>query len=262
MGISTIQSYCGAQIFEAVGLGEKVIKKYFTSTPSRIGGIEIETICEEALRRHSDAYRLRGKTEALGIGGIYRWREDGEHHQWNPETISLLQQAVRTNNYELYKKYSTLVSRSDSNLSGIRNLVQFRERKSVPLEEVEPESEIVKRFATGAMSYGSISREAHETLAIAMNRMGGFSNTGEGGEDPERYIKDENGNWRRSRIKQVAQGRFGVSIEYLVNADQIQIKMAQGAKPGEGGQLPGHKVSVEIARTPEKAASCPDIKFR
>ncbi len=250
MGISTIQSYCGAQIFEAVGLGEKLISKYFTATPSRIGGIDIETVAQETLRRHAQAYpKAQAPEKILDIGGDYYWRKEGEYHQLNPETIAMLQHAVRTGDYQLYKKYAKIINDRNKDLANIRGLLKFKKGNPVPLSEVEPASEIVKRFATGAMSYGSISKETHETLAIAMNRLGGFSNTGEGGEDAERFKKDPNGDWRRSRIKQVAQGRFGVTIEYLVNADQLQIKMAQGAKPGEGGQLPGHKVSKEIAKT-------------
>ncbi len=252
MGISTIQSYCGAQIFEAVGLNEDFIEKYFTATASRIGGIGIETVAEEALRRHRSAYPdeedILEQDKLLDVGGDYQWRRNGEHHQINPETLCYLHRAVRTNNYELYKKFANLVNSPKTNLACIRHLLKFKKGKSIPIDEVEPVSEIVKRFATAAMSYGSISKEAHETLAIAMNRLGAFSNTGEGGEDPERFKPDPNGDLRRSRVKQVAQGRFGVTIEYLVNSDQIQIKMAQGAKPGEGGQLPGHKVSKEIAR--------------
>ncbi len=250
MGISTIQSYCGAQIFEAVGLGEGLIKKYFTATPSRIGGIGIEIVAEEMIRRHKQAYPEENVyDEMLDEGGDYAWREGGEHHQYNPKSIALLQHACRVGDYKTYKQYTRLINEKENNLASIRGLLKFKTGNSIPLSEVEPASEIVKRFATGAMSYGSISKETHETLAIAMNRLGGFSNTGEGGEDPDRFKKDPNGDWRRSRIKQVAQGRFGVTIEYLVNADQLQIKMAQGAKPGEGGQLPGHKVSKEIAKT-------------
>ncbi len=250
MGISTIQSYCGAQIFEAVGLGKRLIDRYFMGTPSRIGGIDLNIIAEEAYRRHRDAYAPQDVYERmLDEGGNYRWRKDGKHHQLNPQTVALLQHAVRSGDYQIFKQYTKLLNDQQTNLASIRGLLQFKKRKPVPIEEVEPVSEIVKRFATGAMSYGSISKEAHETMAIAMNRLGGFSNTGEGGEDPARFKKDPNGDWRRSRIKQVAQGRFGVTIDYLVNADQIQIKMAQGAKPGEGGQLPGHKVSAEIAAT-------------
>ncbi len=250
MGISTIQSYCGAQIFEAIGLNEEFIEKYFTATPSRIGGVGIETIAEEMLRRHKTAYPDENVyDQMLDVGGEYSWRREGEHHQLNPKSIALLQHAVRVGDFKAFKQYSKVINEQETNLANIRGLLKFRRGESVPLAEVEPASEIVKRFATGAMSYGSISKETHETLAIAMNRLGGFSNTGEGGEDPERFKRDPNGDWRRSRIKQVAQGRFGVTIEYLVNADQLQIKMAQGAKPGEGGQLPGYKVSKEIAKT-------------
>ncbi len=251
MGISTIQSYCGAQIFEAVGLAEDFIAKYFTATPSRIGGIGIEAVAREALERHKQGYPTRERPDfgMLENGGDYAWRVDGEHHQLNPHTIARLQYAVRANDKSAYREFSEYLNHRETNLATIRGLLKFKKGKSIPVEQVEPASEIVKRFATGAMSYGSISKEAHECLAIAMNRLGAFSNTGEGGEDPERFVPDANGDLRRSRIKQVAQGRFGVTIEYLVNADQMQIKMAQGAKPGEGGQLPGHKVSVEIART-------------
>ena len=250
MGISTIQSYCGAQIFEAVGLGPELIDKYFTATPSRIGGIDLKTVALETLKRHEDSYAPQPVSDhMLEQGGEYYWRQQGEYHQLNPQTIALLQHAVRSSDYKIYKVYAKLVNEQNKQIANIRGLLKFKKGHSIPLSEVEPASEIVKRFATGAMSYGSISKEAHETLAIAMNRLGGFSNTGEGGEDSVRFKKDPNGDWRRSRIKQVAQGRFGVTIEYLVNADQLQIKMAQGAKPGEGGQLPGHKVSKEIAAT-------------
>ncbi|MEW5895378.1 MAG: glutamate synthase large subunit [Candidatus Omnitrophota bacterium] len=251
MGISTIQSYCGAQIFEAVGLSEAFIDKYFTATVSRIGGIGIKEVAREVLVRHREAYPVEEAPEQnfLDSGGFYHWRKDGEEHQINPYTIAKLHHAVRTNNRQAYREFAEYLNDWKTNLTTIRGLLKFKNKKPVPLEEVEPVSEIVKRFATGAMSYGSISKEAHECMAIAMNRLGGFSNTGEGGEDPGRFEPDPNGDWRRSRIKQVAQGRFGVSIEYLVNADQMQIKMAQGAKPGEGGQLPGHKVSAEIAST-------------
>jgi glutamate synthase domain-containing protein 2/glutamate synthase domain-containing protein 1/glutamate synthase domain-containing protein 3 len=251
MGISTIQSYCGAQIFEAVGLAEDFIDKYFTATVSRIGGIGIEDIARESLMRHQAAYPDDERPEfgLLDNGGLYHWRKDGEKHQINPYTIEKLHYAVRTNNQKAYKEFAAYLNHWETNLTTIRSLLKFKKQKPVPIEEVEPAEEIVKRFATGGMSYGSISKEAHECLAIAMNRLGGFSNTGEGGEDPKRFQRDPNGDWRRSRIKQVAQGRFGVTIEYLVNADQMQIKMAQGAKPGEGGQLPGHKVSVQIAKT-------------
>jgi len=245
MGISTIQSYCGSQIFEAVGLGEDLIEKYFVATASRIGGIGITELAEETIRRHKTAYTDGNKyDDLLDEGGYYRWRRGGEHHQLNPEAIAALQHAVRTGDYRQYKKFADLCNSAETNLASIRGLLKFKKKKSIPIEEVEPASEIFKRFATGAMSYGSISKEAHETLAIAMNQLGGFSNTGEGGERSDRF-KDT----RRSKIKQIAQGRFGVTIEYLVNADQLQIKMAQGAKPGEGGHLPGHKVSKEIADT-------------
>ena len=247
MGISTIQSYCGAQIFEAVGLDLQIVQKYFTGTISRIGGIGLDIVEKEAKLRHS--YAFSKSYPGLESGGFYSWREEGESHQWNPQTIAMLQHAVRSNNYEIYKKYASVVNDPKKNYGLLRSYLKFKERKPIPIDEVEPVSEIVKRFATGAMSYGSISKEAHETLAIAMNKIGGFSNTGEGGEDPERFLVDKNGDLKRSRIKQIAQGRFGVTIEYLVNADQLQIKMAQGAKPGEGGQLPGHKVSKDIAKT-------------
>lgn len=250
MGISTIQSYCGAQIFEAVGLGDELIEKYFTDTASRIGGIGLKEVTEETLAKHYKAYPVsQGGSSELDTGGDYAWRRDGEYHMYNPETIATMQHAVRTGDYQLFKKYTAMINEYSKNCATIRGLMKFKQTQPVPLSEVESAAEIVKRFATGAMSYGSISKEMHETLAIAMNRLGGFSNTGEGGENSERYKPDANGDSRRSRIKQVAQGRFGVTIEYLVNADQIQIKMAQGAKPGEGGQLPGHKVSKEIAAT-------------
>lgn len=251
MGISTIQSYCGAQIFEAVGLGDALIEKYFTATPSRIGGIKLETVAEETLKRHENGYPVFATQDnrELEEGGEYNWRKEAEYHQLNPTTIALLQHSVRSKNFPTFKQYSKAVNEHSRTIANIRGLMKFKTGKPIALDQVEPASDIVKRFATGAMSYGSISKEAHETLAIAMNRLGGFSNTGEGGEDPERFKKEANGDWKRSRIKQVAQGRFGVTIDYLVNADQLQIKMAQGAKPGEGGQLPGHKVSMEIAKT-------------
>ena len=248
MGISTIPSYCGAQIFEAVGLGSKLVEKYFTGTPSRIGGVEIDTLAADALARHARAYPGTHE-ELLPVVGIYAWRRDGEHHQWNPETIALLQHAVREGGAKTFAEYSAMVNDESARKRTIRGLLAFREAADggIPLDEVEPAKEIVKRFATGAMSLGSISREAHETLAIAMNRLGGKSNTGEGGEDPVRFTPDANGDNRRSAIKQVASGRFGVNVHYLTNADELQIKMAQGAKPGEGGQLPGHKVDKYIA---------------
>lgn len=250
MGISTIQSYCQAQIFEAVGLNEAFVEKYFTATSSRIGGIGIKELQQETVERHRSAYLKRPRRDRLlDMGGNYQWRKDGEFHQINPEVIAALQYAVRTGDYRLYKRYATSINEQNKKFANIRGLLQFKKGNPIPIEEVEPASEIVKRFATGAMSFGSISREAHETLAIAMNRLGGFSNTGEGGEDPARFKPYPNGDSRNSRIKQVAPGRFGVTLEYLVNADQLQIKMAQGAKPGEGGHLPGRKVSREIAKT-------------
>jgi glutamate synthase (NADPH/NADH) large chain/glutamate synthase (ferredoxin) len=246
MGISTIPSYCGAQIFEAVGLDSGLVERHFTGTPSRIGGIGTEVLAREALDRHARAYPQNG--DLLPLGGIYAWRNEGEYHQWNPETIALLQHAVRHGGYASYEEFSRLVNEDAVRRATLRGLLEFRPGTPIPLEEVEPASEIVKRFSTGAMSLGSLSREAHETLAIAMNKIGGKSNTGEGGEDPVRYEPDANGDLRRSAIKQVASGRFGVNIHYLTNADQLQIKMAQGAKPGEGGQLPGHKVDGYIAK--------------
>jgi glutamate synthase domain-containing protein 2/glutamate synthase domain-containing protein 1/glutamate synthase domain-containing protein 3 len=245
MGISTIPSYCGAQIFEAIGLEPGLVEQHFTGTPSRIGGVGAEILAREALDRHARAYPQNG--DLLPLGGIYAWRNDGEYHQWNPDTIALLQHSVRHGGHATWEEYSRLVNQEAARRATLRGLLRFRPGKPIPLDEVEPAAEIVKRFSTGAMSLGSLSREAHETLAIAMNRLGGKSNTGEGGEDPVRYVRDENGDSRRSAIKQVASGRFGVNIHYLTNADQLQIKMAQGAKPGEGGQLPGHKVDPYIA---------------
>jgi glutamate synthase domain-containing protein 2/glutamate synthase domain-containing protein 1/glutamate synthase domain-containing protein 3 len=243
MGISTIPSYCGAQIFEAVGLSQELVDRHFTGTPSRIGGIGLDVLARETLDRHARAYP--GTADGLlPVTGLYAWRREGEFHAWNPDTISLLQHAVRGGGYDTYEEYSRVVNADAARRSTLRGLLRFRfpEGGGVPLDEVEPASEIVKRFATGAMSLGSLSREAHENLARAMNRIGGRSNTGEGGEDPERFLDD-----RRSAIKQVASGRFGVNAHYLANADELQIKMAQGAKPGEGGQLPGHKVDGYIA---------------
>jgi len=252
MGISTIQSYCGAQIFEAVGLELDLIDRHFTGTASRIGGIGIDVLAQETIARHAQAYPA-SHDQLLPVGGVYAWRRDGEHHMWNPETIALLQHAVRiegSNGDALskYREYAALSNDDATRRATLRGLMKFKTDgiEPLPLEEVEEAKEIVKRFATGAMSLGSISREAHENLAIAMNRLGGRSNTGEGGEDPVRYTPDPNGDLRRSSIKQVASGRFGVTIHYLVNSDQLQIKMAQGAKPGEGGQLPGHKVDAYI----------------
>jgi glutamate synthase (NADPH/NADH) large chain/glutamate synthase (ferredoxin) len=289
MGISTIQSYRGAQIFEAVGLDREVIDRHFTGAASRIGGVNLEVLAQEALERHARAYPTTpaADEELLPVGGVYAWRRDGEHHMWNPETIALVQHAVRAANgnvaaalqgdsealaqvrgsaaYEKYREYARQVNEDAARKATLRGLLRFRADsgqaggkeegdvvaevrpgRAISIDEVEPAGAIVRRFCTGAMSLGSISREAHETLAIAMNRLGGRSNTGEGGEDPARYLPDPNGDRRRSAIKQVASGRFGVTIHYLVNADELQIKMAQGAKPGEGGQLPGHKVDKYI----------------
>ena len=248
MGISTIPSYCGAQIFEAVGLAHELVERHFTGTPSRIGGVGLEALARDALARHTRAYPGTAD-RLLPITGLYAWRRDGEHHEWNPDSIALLQHAVRHGGAETFEEYSRLVNDDSSRRATLRGLLRFRFAADggLALDEVEPANEIVKRFSTGAMSLGSLSREAHETLAIAMNRIGGRSNTGEGGEDPERYVRDPNGDSRRSAIKQVASGRFGVNANYLANADELQIKMAQGAKPGEGGQLPGHKVDRYIA---------------
>jgi glutamate synthase (NADPH) large chain len=250
MGISTVQSYCGAQVFEAIGLHQDFIDRYFTWTSSRVGGIGMDVIAEEARLRHARAFPQRGAlVRGLEGGGNYAYRRDGEYHLFSPETIHKLQHACRTNRYEVFKEYSRLVDDQSHRLCTLRGLLRISNtRPPVPLDQVEPETAILRRFKTGAMSYGSISKEAHEALAIAMNRIGGKSNTGEGGEDPERYVPDANGDSRNSRIKQVASGRFGVTSQYLINADELQIKIAQGAKPGEGGQLPGHKVYPEIAR--------------
>lgn len=254
MGISTAASYTGAQIFEAIGLSQEIVDRYFTGTSSKLGGIGLDVIAAEVAARHHFAY-LDNPTEAahrdLWSGGEYQWRREGELHLFNPKTVFKLQHATREQRYEVFKEYTELVNNQSQNLMTLRGLLKLRTggRTPVSLDEVEPASAIIKRFSTGAMSYGSISKEAHETLAIAMNRIGGKSNTGEGGEDNDRYLPDANGDLRRSAIKQVASGRFGVTSEYLTNADDIQIKMAQGAKPGEGGQLPGKKVWPWIAET-------------
>ena len=249
MGISTIQSYRGAQIFEAVGLNDEFVSQFFTGTPSRVGGAGIDIVEREVLSRHQLAYaKVHHLPDTLDAGGSYHWRRGGEEHMINPNSIALLQHATRSNDYGLFKKFSRNADEENTRRCTLRGLMKFKKRNSISIEEVEPVSEITNRFCTGAMSIGSISREAHETLAIAMNRLGGKSNTGEGGEDPIRNILDSNGDSRRSKIKQVASGRFGVNSYYLANADEIQIKVAQGAKPGEGGQLPGHKVSEYIAK--------------
>jgi glutamate synthase (NADPH/NADH) large chain len=250
MGISTLQSYCGAQVFEAVGLDRPLVDKYFTRTASRIGGVGIDVIAEEVRRRHAQAFPSRPVLEHdLEWGGEYQWRRDGEYHLFNPDTVFKLQHATRSGQYSIFKEYTRLVDDQNTKLATLRGLLELQNApEPIPIDEVEPVESIVKRFATGAMSYGSISQEAHETLAIAMNRLGGKSNTGEGGEDPARYVLDPNGDSRRSAVKQVASARFGVTSEYLVNCTDLQIKMAQGAKPGEGGQLPGHKVYPWIAK--------------
>jgi len=250
MGISTYQSYCGAQVFNAIGLGDEFLARYFPGTSATTGGSGLMEIAEESIKRHrlaySDAPIYR---HALDVGGEYAYRVRGEDHVWTPETISKLQHATRTNNWETYVDYTQSINQQNERLLTLRGLLDFNyDHAPVPLDEVESAKDIVKRFATGAMSFGSISYEAHTTLAIAMNRIGGKSNTGEGGELPERFKPLENGDSMRSAIKQVASGRFGVTAEYLVNADDIQIKISQGAKPGEGGQLPGHKVDATIAK--------------
>jgi glutamate synthase (NADPH) large chain len=251
MGISTLQSYRGAQVFEAVGLNQHLIETYFPGTASRIEGVGLDVLAREAQMKHSFAFQPLTESETeLVVGGHYQYREGGEYHLLNPETISKLQHSVRANNATTFQEYTDLLDEQNRNLCTLRGLLKLNYSDTpIPIEEVEPAKEIVKRFTTGAMSYGSISKEAHETLAIAMNRLGGMSNTGEGGEDEERFKRDANGDSRRSAVKQVASGRFGVTTNYLVNADELQIKMAQGAKPGEGGQLPGHKVDEVIART-------------
>jgi glutamate synthase (NADPH/NADH) large chain len=250
MGISAIQSYRGAQVFEALGLRQDVIDQYFTWTASRVGGIGLDVIAQEVLLRHHAAFPGRPVNgHVLPSGGQYQWRKDGEQHLFTPESIHRLQKAVRTGSFKVFQEYARLVDDQAVNACTLRGLLDFKPATAIPIEEVEPVESIVKRFKTGAMSYGSISKEAHETLAIAMNRIGGKSNTGEGGEDPARYTLEPNGDSKNSAIKQVASGRFGVTSEYLVNARELQIKMAQGAKPGEGGQLPGTKVYPAIAKT-------------
>ncbi len=251
MGISTYASYRGAQIFEAIGINQEVVNKYFHRTASRIEGIGLDTIASEVRQRHRHAFPpLEGEDgHALNPGGIYQWRADGEFHLWNPQSIHRLQKATRSNDFVTFKEYTKLIDEQSRNLCTLRGMFEFKFAESpIPLEEVESVEAIVKRFKTGAMSYGSISKEAHEALAVAMNRLGGKSNTGEGGEDPLRYTLEPNGDSKNSAIKQVASGRFGVTSHYLVNAKELQIKMAQGAKPGEGGELPGHKVYPPIAK--------------
>jgi glutamate synthase (NADPH/NADH) large chain len=256
MGISTLQSYQGAQIFECIGLNKQVIDKYFTGTISRISGMGLDEIAKEAFVRHRVAFpeTPQESIKRLEVGGIYQWKQRGERHMFNPQSIHLLQQSGRVGEkdldkgYQIFKQYSKLINDQSKDALTLRGLLQFKKGTSIPLEEVEPIESIFKRFATGAMSFGSISWEAHTTLAIAMNRIGGSSNSGEGGEDEIRYEIDKNGDNLNSSIKQVASGRFGVTSHYLTNAKELQIKMAQGAKPGEGGQLPGHKVDDWIGR--------------
>jgi len=253
MGISTIASYTGAQVFEAIGLSQEVVDEFFVGTTSRLGGVSLDIIAQETIARHHIAYPPGGEipgTKRLPIGGEYQWRRDGEPHLFNPETVFTLQHSTRNKRYDIFKRYTSSVNEQSKELMTLRGLFQFKNESqpSIPIEEVESARSIIARFSTGAMSYGSISQEAHETLAIAMNRLGGKSNTGEGGEDPSRYVAEANGDSKRSSIKQVASGRFGVTSDYLVNSDDIQIKVAQGAKPGEGGQLPGNKVYPWIAK--------------
>ncbi|MEZ5371738.1 MAG: glutamate synthase-related protein [Microthrixaceae bacterium] len=243
MGISTVASYTGAQIFEAIGLGQELVDEYFTGTVSRLGGVGLDQVAESVRRRHARAWPDRPEELAhrpLEAGGEYQWRREGEYHLFNPKTVFKLQHATRAKSYDIFKEYTSLVNDQSQQLATLRGLFELdtEARPSIPLEDVEPVSEIVKRFSTGAMSYGSISAEAHETLAIAMNRLGAKSNTGEGGEDADRFTPDDNGDLRRSSIKQVASGRFGVTSHYLTNADDIQIKMAQGAKPGRAASCP------------------------
>jgi glutamate synthase (NADPH/NADH) large chain len=253
MGISTIASYTGAQVFEAIGLSQELVDEYFVGTTSRLGGVNLDVIAQETIARHHIAYPPGGAipgTKRLPIGGEYQWRREGEPHLFDPETVFTLQHSTRNKRYDVFKRYTDRVNDQSTRLMTLRGLFGFNEgvRPAISIDEVESASEIIKRFSTGAMSYGSVSQEVHETLAIAMNRLGGKSNTGEGGEDPERYIKMANGDSKRSAIKQVASGRFGVTSDYLVNSDDIQIKIAQGAKPGEGGQLPGNKVYPWVAK--------------
>ena len=261
MGISTLQSYRGAQVFEAIGLNQELIEKYFTGTPSRIEGVGLGVLAREAQMKHAHAFQPFTLSETeLSPGGSYQYRVNGEYHLINPHTVSKVQHAVQSNSFKTFEEFSELIDKQNRDLCTLRGLMQLKNaKKPVPIEEVEPATEIVKRFATGAMSFGSISKEAHETLAIAMNRMGGRSNTGEGGEDEARFERRPNGDSARSAIKQVASGRFGVTTNYMVNADELQIKIAQGAKPGEGGQLPGHKVDEVIAQVRHSIAGVPLI---
>ncbi|MCL4107182.1 UNVERIFIED_CONTAM: hypothetical protein GTU68_032997 [Idotea baltica] len=248
LGVSTVLSYQGSQTFEAIGIGKDVISKCFTGTISRIGGLGFDGLAKEVFVRHLVAFDDDHKLHELPESGFYQWKQRGEHHLFNPKSIHLLQHSTQNKDYKTFKKYSQEINDQSQRANTLRSLFDFKKGEEIPLEEVESVTKIMKRFATGAMSFGSISHEAHSTLAIAMNRIGGKSNSGEGGEDESRFTKKENGDWERSAIKQVASGRFGVTSHYLVNAAQLQIKMAQGAKPGEGGQLPGHKVNKWIAK--------------
>ena len=249
MGISTLQSYQGAQIFEALGIADTVVEKCFKGTVSRIQGMTFDDLAKESIIKHERAFQNWSADKHLYVGGYYQWKRKGEAHLFNPTTIHLLQNSTKNNDYSVYKKYAKAINDQTKRHITLRSLLEFNKRESIPIEEVESKQNILKRFATGAMSFGSISHEAHSTLAVAMNRIGGKSNSGEGGEDEARFIKKENGDWERSAIKQIASGRFGVTSNYLTNADELQIKVAQGAKPGEGGQLPGHKVDDWIGRT-------------
>jgi glutamate synthase (NADPH) large chain len=261
MGISTLPSYQGAQAFEAIGLSKPLVDKYFTGTPSRIEGVDLNVLAKEVKMRHDYAFQPVAETDPeIEMGGQYHYRARGEYHLFNPSTITKLRHSVRSNSFETYQEYSSLIDDQSRQLCTLRGLMKLKKAAhALPLDKVEPASEIVKRFATGAMSYGSISKETHETLAIAMNRIGARSNSGEGGEDEERFLRSPGGDWRRSAIKQVASGRFGVTTNYLVNAEELQIKISQGAKPGEGGQLPGHKVDEEIARVRHSTPGVPLI---
>src|SRR6185312_7344535 len=261
MGISTLQSYRGAQVFEAIGLNKDLVNTYFSGTTSRVGGVGLDVLAREAQMKHEFAFRPLTEAETeLSVGGSYHYRINGEYHLLNPLTISKLQHSVRDENFKTFQEFTDLIDKQNENLATLRSLMKFKKpRKPVSVDQVEPAKDIVKRFTTGAMSFGSISKEAHETLAIAMNRMGGKSNTGEGGEDEARFERRPNGDWARSAVKQVASGRFGVTTNYMVNADELQIKIAQGAKPGEGGQLPGHKVDEVIARVRHSTAGVPLI---
>ena len=250
MGISTLQSYHGSQVFEILGINQAVVDKYFTGAVTRIGGLGLDEIARESLCKHKIGFGATSADHLLPEGGIYQWKRRGESHLFNPTTVHLLQHATRSNSYPVYKNYAKEINEQSEKHFTIRGLLDFaHHREAISIDEVEPAENIMKRFATGAMSFGSISHEAHSTMAIAMNRIGGKSNTGEGGEDEFRYEQMANGDSMRSAIKQVASARFGVTSNYLSNADELQIKMAQGAKPGEGGQLPGHKVDDWIAKT-------------